>query len=114
MGAVSTKIWLYLIEKPEMLLLLVCWDADGKATIPYKLRGKDKIRPIWPQYYQGTNGLICIVGGKIRDRIEDAREELNTLMNADTGDGLYEGFDRLSCILSSEYFGFGVQSVQGS
>lgn len=123
MGAVFKKIWLYLIEKPEMRLLIICWDADGKTTIPYKLKGQEKTLPIWRQCYQGMNGLICMVGGNDRDRIEDAREELNTMMN--DGEKCYivllvsaNKQDLLNAMTVSSAigtnFGFGVQSVQGS
>ena len=50
------------------------WDPTG---------GQDKIRPLWRHYYQGTNGLIYVVDSNDRDRIEDAREELNKMLNED-------------------------------
>uniref|UniRef100_A0A7S0ZUW7 ADP-ribosylation factor n=1 Tax=Noctiluca scintillans TaxID=2966 RepID=A0A7S0ZUW7_NOCSC len=45
--------------------------------------GQDKIRPLWRHYYQGTNGLIYVVDSNDRDRVEDAKEELNKMMNED-------------------------------
>merc|ERR1712100_784576 len=45
--------------------------------------GQDKIRPLWRHYYQGTQGLIFVVGSNDRDRVEDAREELNKMLNED-------------------------------
>ena len=45
--------------------------------------GQDKIRPLWRHYYQGTNGLIYVVDSNDRDRIEDAKEELNKMLNED-------------------------------
>ncbi|CAJ1452543.1 unnamed protein product [Effrenium voratum] len=45
--------------------------------------GQDKIRPLWRNYYQGTNGLIFVVDSNDRDRIEDARGELNKMLNED-------------------------------
>jgi len=45
--------------------------------------GQDKIRPLWRHYYQGTNGLIYVVDSNDRDRSEDAREELNKMLNED-------------------------------
>ncbi|CAE8582264.1 unnamed protein product, partial [Polarella glacialis] len=45
--------------------------------------GQDKIRPLWRHYYQGTQGLIFVVDSNDRDRIEDAREELNKMLNED-------------------------------
>mmetsp|Transcript_891 Transcript_891/g.2070 ORF Transcript_891/g.2070 Transcript_891/m.2070 type:complete len:182 (+) Transcript_891:99-644(+) len=52
---------------------LTIWDVGGQ----------DKIRRLWRHYYQGTNGLIYVVDSNDRDRIEDAREELNKMLNED-------------------------------
>jgi len=60
-------------------------------TVEYKLvsftvwdvGGRDKIRPLWRHYYQGTNALIFVVDSNDRDRIEDAREELCKFMSED-------------------------------
>merc|ERR1712039_494362 len=49
------------------------WDVGGQS----------KIRPLWRHGYQGTQGLIFIVDSSDRDRVEDAREELMSLVNAD-------------------------------
>merc|ERR1711975_74419 len=45
--------------------------------------GQDKIRPLWRHYYQNTQGLIFVVDSNARDRVEDAREELNKMLNED-------------------------------
>merc|ERR1711937_503398 len=45
--------------------------------------GQDKIRPLWCHYYQGTQGLIFVVDSNDRDRIEDAKEEMNKMLNED-------------------------------
>merc|ERR1712029_848351 len=45
--------------------------------------GQDKIRPLWRHYYQGTQGLIFVVDSNDRDRAEDAKEELNKMLNED-------------------------------
>jgi ADP-ribosylation factor protein 1 len=45
--------------------------------------GQDKIRPLWRHYYQGTQGLIFVVDSNDRDRVEDAREELDKMLNED-------------------------------
>merc|ERR1712083_1033478 len=42
--------------------------------------GQDKIRKLWRYYYQNTQGLIFVVDSCDRDRIEEAREELNKLL----------------------------------
>jgi len=45
--------------------------------------GQDKIRPLWRHYYQNTQGLIFVVDSNDRDRAEDAKEELNKMLNED-------------------------------
>merc|ERR1711918_141779 len=45
--------------------------------------GQDKIRPLWRHYYQNTQGIIFVVDSNDRDRVEDAREELNKMLNED-------------------------------
>merc|ERR1719262_1863989 len=60
-------------------------------TIEYKdmhftmwdVGGCDKIRPLWRHYFQGTDHLIFFIDSNDRDRIEDAREELNKMLNED-------------------------------
>merc|ERR1719359_2360067 len=42
--------------------------------------GQDKIRKLWRHYYQDTDGLIFVVDSSDRDRIEDAREELEKML----------------------------------
>ena len=43
--------------------------------------GQDKIRPLWRHYYQNTQGLIFVVDSNDRERVEDAREELQKMLN---------------------------------
>jgi small GTP-binding protein len=45
--------------------------------------GQDKIRPLWRHYYQNTQGLIFVVDSNDRERVEDAREELQRMINED-------------------------------
>ena len=42
--------------------------------------GQDKIRPLWRHYYQNTQGLIFVVDSNDRERVGDAREELNRML----------------------------------
>lgn len=57
-------------------------------TIDYKnisftvwdIGGQSKIRQLWRHYYQHCSGVIFVVDSSDRDRIEDAREELATMM----------------------------------
>lgn len=45
--------------------------------------GQDKIRPLWRYYYQNTQGIIFVVDSNDRDRIAEAREELQPMLNED-------------------------------
>ena len=45
--------------------------------------GQDKIRPLWRYYYQNTQGIIFVVDSNDRDRIIEAREELQQMLNED-------------------------------
>eukprot|EP01115_Flamella_aegyptia_P007764 TRINITY_DN322_c0_g2_i1.p1 TRINITY_DN322_c0_g2~~TRINITY_DN322_c0_g2_i1.p1 ORF type:complete len:205 (-),score=80.32 TRINITY_DN322_c0_g2_i1:68-616(-) len=111
--------------------------------------GQDKIRPLWRHYFQNTQGLIFVVDSNDRERISEAAEELQKMLNEDelrdaallvfankqdlpnamsvaevtdklglhslrsrkwyiqatcatSGDGLYEGLDWLSNVLSGK------------
>ncbi|KAJ1675538.1 ADP-ribosylation factor 2 [Spiromyces aspiralis] len=45
--------------------------------------GQDKIRPLWRHYFQNTQGIIFVVDSNDRERIPEAREELNRMLNED-------------------------------
>ncbi|PIA16585.1 ADP-ribosylation factor 1 [Coemansia reversa NRRL 1564] len=45
--------------------------------------GQDKIRPLWRHYFQNTQGIIFVVDSNDRDRIAEARDELQRMMNED-------------------------------
>ena len=45
--------------------------------------GQDKIRPLWRHYYQNTQGIIFVVDSNDRDRVVEAREELQRMLNED-------------------------------
>merc|ERR1712086_663178 len=45
--------------------------------------GQDKIRPLWRHYYQNTQGVIFVVDSNDRDRVGEARDELNRMLNED-------------------------------
>lgn len=45
--------------------------------------GQDKIRPLWRHYYQNTQGLIFVVDSNDRDRVVEARDELNKMLSED-------------------------------
>ncbi|ESO91190.1 hypothetical protein LOTGIDRAFT_228722 [Lottia gigantea] len=45
--------------------------------------GQDKIRPLWRHYFQNTQGLIFVVDSNDRERINEAREELEKMLSED-------------------------------
>merc|ERR1711935_649741 len=45
--------------------------------------GQDKIRPLWRHYFQNTQAIIFVVDSNDQDRISEAREELNRMLNED-------------------------------
>uniref|UniRef100_S4RZB7 ADP-ribosylation factor n=1 Tax=Petromyzon marinus TaxID=7757 RepID=S4RZB7_PETMA len=45
--------------------------------------GQDKIRPLWRHYFQNTQGLIFVVDSNDRERIQEAAEELQKMMQED-------------------------------
>ncbi|XP_046548661.1 ADP-ribosylation factor 2-like [Haliotis rubra] len=45
--------------------------------------GQDKIRPLWRHYFQNTQGLIFVVDSNDRERIGEAKEELNRMVQED-------------------------------
>lgn len=47
---------------------------------PSSAGGQDKIRRLWRHYFQGTNALIYVVDSSDRDRISDAKDELEKML----------------------------------
>jgi ADP-ribosylation factor protein 1 len=45
--------------------------------------GQDKIRPLWRHYFQNTQGIIFVVDSNDRERIGEARDELQRMLNED-------------------------------
>ena len=45
--------------------------------------GQDKIRPLWRHYFQNTQGLIFVVDSNDRERINEAKDELNHMLAED-------------------------------
>jgi ADP-ribosylation factor protein 1 len=45
--------------------------------------GQDKLRPLWRHYFQNTNGVIFVVDSNDRDRVNQARDELQKMLAED-------------------------------
>eukprot|EP01062_Namystynia_karyoxenos_P021388 TRINITY_DN1813_c0_g1_i2.p2 TRINITY_DN1813_c0_g1~~TRINITY_DN1813_c0_g1_i2.p2 ORF type:complete len:209 (+),score=104.45 TRINITY_DN1813_c0_g1_i2:80-628(+) len=46
----------------------------------WDIGGQDKLRRLWRHYYQNTNGVIFVVDSADRDRVSQARDELQKLL----------------------------------
>eukprot|EP01010_Urceolus_cornutus_P001014 NODE_1529_length_864_cov_3098.925153_g1187_i0.p1 GENE.NODE_1529_length_864_cov_3098.925153_g1187_i0~~NODE_1529_length_864_cov_3098.925153_g1187_i0.p1 ORF type:complete len:199 (-),score=42.02 NODE_1529_length_864_cov_3098.925153_g1187_i0:235-831(-) len=45
--------------------------------------GQDKLRPLWRHYFQNTNGLIYVVDSNDKERVGQARDELQKMLAED-------------------------------
>ena len=45
--------------------------------------GQDKIRKLWRHYFTGSDAVIYVIDSNDRERIDEAREEFNLIMNDD-------------------------------
>ena len=45
--------------------------------------GQDKIRPLWRHYFQNTQGLIFVIDSNDRERVGEARDELQRMLAED-------------------------------
>jgi small GTP-binding protein len=52
---------------------MTIWDVGGQT----------KIRPLWRHYFQNTDALIYVVDAADTERIDEAKEELHSLLLAD-------------------------------
>jgi len=56
-------------------------EYKGSSLTVWDVGGQNKIRALWRHYYQNTQGVIFVVDSNDRERIEDAREELQKMLN---------------------------------
>ena len=74
-----------------VIVLTLFWPGFNVETVEYKniqftvwdVGGQDKIRPLWRHYFQNTQGIIFVVDSNDRDRVVEAREELQRMLNED-------------------------------
>eukprot|EP01004_Peranema_trichophorum_P009085 NODE_7828_length_737_cov_344.302932_g7214_i0.p1 GENE.NODE_7828_length_737_cov_344.302932_g7214_i0~~NODE_7828_length_737_cov_344.302932_g7214_i0.p1 ORF type:complete len:184 (-),score=28.15 NODE_7828_length_737_cov_344.302932_g7214_i0:116-667(-) len=45
--------------------------------------GQDKLRPLWRHYFQNTNGVIYVVDSNDKERVGQARDELQKMLSED-------------------------------
>ena len=49
----------------------------------WDIGGQDKIRPLWRHYFVGTEGLVFVVDSVDKSRFNEARDELNWILDCD-------------------------------
>jgi ADP-ribosylation factor protein 1 len=54
-------------------IAMTVWDTGGRG----------KIRPLWRHYYQNTRGVIIVVDSNDRERLDEAREEMQRMLSED-------------------------------
>jgi GTPase SAR1 family protein len=62
--------------------MLSCGPQNLRMTI-WDVGGQTKIRRLWRHYFQGSHALIFVVDSADRDRLGEAREELQALLSED-------------------------------
>merc|ERR1719498_673742 len=58
-------------------------DYKNISFTSWDIGGRGNMRALARHYYQGTEAVIMVVDSNDRDRIDDAREHLTTMMNED-------------------------------
>ncbi|KAM9807861.1 ADP-ribosylation factor 4-like [Neosynchiropus ocellatus] len=58
-------------------------DYKNISFTVWDVGGQDKIRPLWRHYFQNTQGLIFVVDSNDRERVSEAKEELNKMLAED-------------------------------
>lgn len=58
-------------------------DYKNISFTVWDVGGQDKIRPLWRHYFQNTQGIIFVVDSNDRERISEARDELQRMINED-------------------------------
>lgn len=86
--AFTFRILFFRINQSQLISLFIGFNVE---TVEYKnisftvwdVGGQDKIRPLWRHYFQNTQGLIFVVDSNDRERVGEAREELNRMLTED-------------------------------
>lgn len=59
--------------KPAKNVSFTVWDVGGQ----------DKIRPLWRHYFSGAEGLVYVVDSSDRSRFDEAKNELDWILESD-------------------------------
>ena len=84
-GAGKTSI-LYRIKNEEKVISIPGSEFEtlgfqGLIITAFDTGVKDIIRSLWKLFYRGTDGLIFVVDSNDRDRLENAAEELENIVD---------------------------------
>ncbi|ODN87673.1 ADP-ribosylation factor 6 [Cryptococcus wingfieldii CBS 7118] len=69
------------LSLPSSFLFMLVYPLFPLPLPPQDVGGQDKIRPLWRHYYTGTQGLIFVIDSNDRDRIDEARGELERILS---------------------------------
>merc|ERR1711934_230388 len=58
-------------------------DYKNISFTVWDVGGQDKIRPLWRHYYENANGIIFVIDSNDRDRMQEAKAELDQLLTED-------------------------------
>mmetsp|Transcript_4437 Transcript_4437/g.3667 ORF Transcript_4437/g.3667 Transcript_4437/m.3667 type:complete len:117 (+) Transcript_4437:85-435(+) len=56
-------------------------DHKNLRMMVWDIAGQEKVRPLWKVYFEKTNGLIFVVDSEDKERIGQARDELNWILS---------------------------------
>ncbi|XP_071164208.1 uncharacterized protein [Mytilus edulis] len=57
--------------------------VKGVSFTVWDVGGQEKIRRLWQHYYQNTEGLMYIVDSNDKERLSEAKDELDGILNSD-------------------------------
>ncbi|XP_071164209.1 uncharacterized protein [Mytilus edulis] len=57
--------------------------VKGVSFTVWDVGGQEKIRRLWQHYYQNTEGLVYIVDSNDKERLSEAKDELDGILNSD-------------------------------
>eukprot|EP01120_Amphizonella_sp_Union-15-10_P007045 TRINITY_DN233_c0_g1_i1.p1 TRINITY_DN233_c0_g1~~TRINITY_DN233_c0_g1_i1.p1 ORF type:complete len:182 (-),score=24.76 TRINITY_DN233_c0_g1_i1:9-554(-) len=55
-------------------------DYKNVSFTVWDVGGQNRIRALWSHYYDGVNGLIYVVDSNDKERVEEAKKELESLL----------------------------------
>lgn len=62
--------------------------VKGVSFTVWDVGGQDKIRPLWRHYFSGAQGLIYVVDASDRSRFNEAKNELDWILESDEMKGV--------------------------